>query len=100
MLDRAYTGLVFGLSARIQVVVAAGDGDAKMEGGDTLVVVKSPQFESAEWRYKVKSEKGDEGWKVEVEQIERYVDFTCHTYSILYFASNAHVLFAYCKLRG
>jgi phosphomevalonate kinase len=46
VLDRAYTGLVFGLSARIHVVVQdAVDHEANE------IVVQSPQFREAEWRY-------------------------------------------------
>ena len=46
VLDRAYTGLVFGLSARIHVVVQ----DAATTGPKEIVV-QSPQFRGAEWRY-------------------------------------------------
>ena len=47
VLDRAHTGLVFGLDARIHVRVAPL-GPA---GGDEFVV-RSPQFVGAEWRYR------------------------------------------------
>jgi phosphomevalonate kinase len=49
VLDRAYTALVFGLSARIHVVtrhVGTGSGNAPSE-----IVVESPQFRDALWRY-------------------------------------------------
>ncbi|OBT43509.1 hypothetical protein VE00_06784 [Pseudogymnoascus sp. WSF 3629] len=48
VLDRAYTGLVFGLSARIHVIVKEA---VTAEGAEPLIVVKSPQFIEAEWRY-------------------------------------------------
>jgi phosphomevalonate kinase len=46
VLDRAYTGLVFGLSARIHVVVRDIAGVDLSE-----IVVQSPQFRDASWRY-------------------------------------------------
>ena len=48
VLDRAYTGLVFGLSARIHVAVqdAVAPPSAAAD-----IVVRSPQFREAEWRY-------------------------------------------------
>lgn len=66
VLDREYTGLVFGLSARIHVVVQAG-GEQK-EAENALIVVKSPQFRDAEWRYEVTH--GEAGAAVNVNQIE------------------------------
>ncbi|OBR12612.1 Phosphomevalonate kinase [Colletotrichum higginsianum IMI 349063] len=49
VLDRAYTGLVFGLSARINVVAAEIH---TMPGVHlTEIVVESPQFLDAVWRY-------------------------------------------------
>ncbi len=49
VLDRAYTGLVFGLSARINVIAQA----IKTIPGVQLneMVVDSPQFLEAEWTY-------------------------------------------------
>ncbi|OAA68292.1 nonsense-mediated mRNA decay protein 3 [Niveomyces insectorum RCEF 264] len=49
VLDRAYTGLVFGLSARINVVAQA----IKTSPGVQLteIVVESPQFLEAQWAY-------------------------------------------------
>ncbi|KAF3347896.1 hypothetical protein VdG2_04132 [Verticillium dahliae VDG2] len=50
VLDRGYTGLVFGLSARISVL--AGELTSGVEGVQlSEVVVSSPQFEGAGWRY-------------------------------------------------
>lgn len=49
VLDRDYTGLVFGLNARIHVHVKplpTGSGVAISE-----IIVRSPQFLGAEWRY-------------------------------------------------
>jgi phosphomevalonate kinase len=49
VLDRAHTGLVFGLSARISVI----SGEIHTEPGVQLneVIVDSPQFVNAQWRY-------------------------------------------------
>ncbi|KFZ17430.1 hypothetical protein V501_01719, partial [Pseudogymnoascus sp. VKM F-4519 (FW-2642)] len=65
VLDRAYTGLVFGLSARIHVIVKEA---VTAEGAEPVIVVKSPQFVEAEWRYSA-AVLGD-GAGVEVRQIE------------------------------
>lgn len=46
VLDPKYTGLVFGLSARIHVVVE----DAKASE-ESVIVVTSPQFKDAVWQY-------------------------------------------------
>ncbi|KAL2070619.1 hypothetical protein VTL71DRAFT_13645 [Oculimacula yallundae] len=50
VLDRAYTGLVFGLSARIHVIVQDVD-DASPQTGAPEIVVQSPQFRDATWKY-------------------------------------------------
>ncbi len=49
VLDRVYTGLVFGLSARIHVVAQDGNGHSGGESSEIMVV--SPQFREAQWRY-------------------------------------------------
>lgn len=49
VLDRAYTGLVFGLSARINVIAAEIHSSAGVQL--TEIVVDSPQFVNAQWRY-------------------------------------------------
>ena len=49
VLDREYTGLVFGLDARIYVHVQRL---ATSPGVDlSEVIVRSPQFRNAQWRY-------------------------------------------------
>ena len=68
VLDREYTGLVFGLSARIHVIVKEA---VTAEGAEPLIVVKSPQFIEAEWRYSTAIL--GEGAGVAVKQLERYV---------------------------
>ncbi|KFY82472.1 hypothetical protein V498_08577, partial [Pseudogymnoascus sp. VKM F-4517 (FW-2822)] len=69
VLDRAYTGLVFGLSARIHVIVQDATTATAAEGGkEPLVVVRSPQFVDAEWRYST-AVLGD-GAGVAVKQLE------------------------------
>ncbi|KAI9886267.1 MAG: hypothetical protein M1823_001938 [Watsoniomyces obsoletus] len=65
VLDRAYTGLVFGLSARIHVRVRGQHGT--LGASDADVVVRSPQFTGAEWRYRLHRNDDDQG--VEVEQL-------------------------------
>jgi phosphomevalonate kinase len=49
VLDRAYTALVFGLSSRIHVVVH----DVDISSGKVVseIIVESPQFKDAIWRY-------------------------------------------------
>ncbi|KAI8228061.1 hypothetical protein K4K54_002442 [Colletotrichum sp. SAR 10_86] len=49
VLDRAYTGLVFGLSARVNVVAAEIHTSPGVHL--TEIVVESPQFLDATWRY-------------------------------------------------
>jgi phosphomevalonate kinase len=67
VLDAAYTALVFGLSARIHCVVQEVPAD---ETKEPLIVVRSPQFQDAEWRYGYEL-LGDAG--VKVVQVDRYV---------------------------
>lgn len=49
VLDRAYTGLVFGLSARINVVAQPIKTSPGIQLSD--IVVESPQFLEAQWTY-------------------------------------------------
>ena len=66
VVDRAYTGLVLGLDARIHVLVETLetlDGVSLSE-----VVVRSPQFLDAEWRYGYRVGENDSG--VEVVQLK------------------------------
>jgi phosphomevalonate kinase len=49
VLDRTYTGLVFGLSARINVVASEIHTIPGVQL--TEIVVDSPQFLEASWRY-------------------------------------------------
>lgn len=62
VLDRRYTGLVFGLSARINVVT----GEIHTGPGVQLneIVVDSPQFVNAQWRYGYHLALDDGGIKV------------------------------------
>jgi phosphomevalonate kinase len=67
VLDQEYTGLVFGLDARIHVLVkplSTESGDVRQE-----IVVRSPQFKSAVWEYGYRLQK--EVWAVEVSQLKR-----------------------------
>jgi len=62
VLDRAYTGLVFGLSARINVIAQE---IKTIEGVQlTEIVVDSPQFLNAQWRYGYRLAEEDGGIKV------------------------------------
>lgn len=59
VLEREYTGLVFGLSARIHVIIE----NIHTQAGVVLqeIVVKSPQFLGAEWIYGYHSSSKDGG---------------------------------------
>lgn len=60
MLDPKYTGLVFGLSARIHVLVQ----DVKEELEKAEIEVESPQFQKALWLYGFESVGSGGGVKV------------------------------------
>ncbi|KAF2632278.1 Phosphomevalonate kinase [Macroventuria anomochaeta] len=62
VLDRNYTGLVFGLDARIHCVVEP----IKSTSGVSIseIVVKSPQFRDAIWEYGYRAKEADGGMSV------------------------------------
>lgn len=62
VLDRAYTGLVFGLDARIHTVVEP----IQTKSGVSIseIIVKSPQFQGAIWEYGYRSKGEDAGISV------------------------------------
>ncbi|KAI9902728.1 hypothetical protein N3K66_002080 [Trichothecium roseum] len=62
VLDRAYTALVFGLSARISVVASGISTSPGVEINE--VVVDSPQFVDSQWRYGYHLAPEDGGIKV------------------------------------
>ncbi len=66
VLDRAYTGLVFGLDARIHVHVQ--DLPAGESGGLSRFIVRSPQFDGAEWRYECRQT--DENRDISLNQLK------------------------------
>jgi phosphomevalonate kinase len=87
VLDRQHTGLVFGLDARIHVLVERNEteGDQssqkpdhepswlkRQKDLDFKVSVRSPQFEDAVWRYgiEVRRGKGRDSTVVNVEQLQ------------------------------
>ncbi|KAB5515078.1 phosphomevalonate kinase [Coniochaeta sp. 2T2.1] len=72
VLDRAYTGLVFGLSARINIIAE----EIKTSPGIQLseIVVESPQFLEAQWRYGYRLAEGDGGIKVTQLQITTHIN--------------------------
>ena len=66
VVDRAHTGLVFGLDARIHVhiqTLPTLDGVSLSE-----IIVRSPQFRDAEWRYGYRVTESNGG--VEVTQLK------------------------------
>jgi phosphomevalonate kinase len=69
VLDRAYTGLVFGLSARIHVLVEDIDTSAGVELSE--IVVQSPQFRDAIWNYGYHL--ADDQGGIHVTQLQGYV---------------------------
>lgn len=62
VLDRAYTGLVLGLSARIHIVVQ----DVETSSGVDLseIIVQSPQFKGAVWKYGYRQTESEGGVSV------------------------------------
>ena len=65
VLDRKHTGLVFGLDARIHVAI-----NLPCEGlTPSEILVRSPQFEDAEWRYGYREIEGNGG--IEIIQLKR-----------------------------
>ncbi len=66
ILDSSYTGLVFGLDARIHVHIKT----LPTTPGVTLseIIVRSPQFREAEWRYGYRQTEDDGG--IEVTQLK------------------------------
>jgi phosphomevalonate kinase len=69
VLDRAYTALVFGLSARIHVLVRDREASST-ETSRQEIVVKSPQFLDASWTYSYQVKAEDGG--VDVIQLPGY----------------------------
>lgn len=72
VLDRAYTALVFGLSARIHVVVSDIDTSSGVQLSE--IVVQSPQFRDATWNYGYHLTEEQGG--VEVTQLQGYGDLS------------------------
>ena len=62
VLDRAFTGLVFGLDARIHVHVQ--DLPNSSGTSPSEIIVRSPQFRDAEWRYEYREAGNDGGIQV------------------------------------
>ena len=71
VLDRLYTGLVFGLDARIHVHVQP----IATSSGVTLseIIVRSPQFQEATWEYGYRLNPDDGG--IIAHQLRAYVFF-------------------------
>ncbi|KAK3640321.1 phosphomevalonate kinase [Elasticomyces elasticus] len=95
VLDREYTGLVFGLDARIHVTVQ----ELETSKGVTLneVVVHSPQFEDAVWEYGYRLTERDGGMKVTALRVDAdlklnrniFVETTV-SYALSYIASRTN----------
>lgn len=66
VVDRDYTGLVFGLDARIHVLAQRLDTSEGVSLSE--IIVRSPQFTAAEWRYGYRST--ENGGGVEVTQLK------------------------------
>lgn len=66
VLDRKYTGLVFGLSARINVI--AGTSNDSNNTTASEILVDSPQFLGAQWRYAYTA--AAEGGGIKVSQVQ------------------------------
>lgn len=98
VLDRQYTGLVFGLSARINVVAQ----EIKTSKGVQLseIIVDSPQFLEAQWRYGYHLAPGDGGIKVTQLQVgsninkNPFVEITL-AYALTYITAAGHLKKAY-----
>ena len=80
VLDRAHTGLVFGLSARIHVQVQDIETSSGVELSE--IVVQSPQFREALWNYGYHLKEAHGG--VEVTQLLRYEDLSSSTGFLLF----------------
>lgn len=72
VLDRNYTGLVFGLDARIHVHVQGLP--LSEDSSPPEIAVQSPQFRDAEWRYEYRQTNENGG--IEVSQSTRQVTIT------------------------
>ena len=59
VLDRQYTGLVFGLDARIHVAIQESSSSSNLSTGQ--IIVCSPQFLEAQWKYELRDMGGDGG---------------------------------------
>lgn len=92
VLDRDYTGLVFGLDARIHTVIEP----IKTKSGVTIsqIVVTSPQFREAIWEYGYRAETGDGG--MAVTQLSVYVLTSVHGFMFRFHISFlfVHVFFS------
>jgi len=59
VLDRHYSGLVFALDARIHVLATPLDTALDTAPARAAIIVRSPQFRDAEWRYGCRLTDGD-----------------------------------------
>jgi len=62
VLDRKYNGLVFGLDARIHVIVKPFKSTSGVVFSE--IIVQSPQFKDAVWEYGYRSAEKDGGMQV------------------------------------
>lgn len=67
VLDRDHTGLVFGLNARIHVAIESNSACESPTPSE--IIVRSPQFRDAEWRYSYQEIEGNGG--IEIIQLKR-----------------------------
>ena len=62
VLDRDYTGLVYGLDARMHVHVQALTNSPGLVLSE--IIVRSPQFKHAEWRYSFREKEENGGIRI------------------------------------
>lgn len=68
VLDREYSGLVFGLNARVHVVSSL----LPETGPPGTITVVSPQFERAGWDYQISKSESGHGLTVKQVELEGY----------------------------
>ncbi|KAI1801146.1 Phosphomevalonate kinase [Daldinia bambusicola] len=93
VLDRQHTGLVFGLSARINVIAQEIETSKGVQLSE--IVVESPQFLEAQWRYGYHLAPADGGMKLTQLQVgskiipNHFVEVTL-AYALTYIITTGH----------
>ncbi|KAL8884061.1 MAG: hypothetical protein Q9215_007808 [Flavoplaca cf. flavocitrina] len=97
VLDRSHTGLVFGLDARIHVLVQKLPPSTGVVLSE--IVVRSPQFRDAEWRYEYREVKDHGGFQItqltghstSVQSRNRFVE-TALAYTLSYISATSNTM--------